>query len=90
MMKCDQEHEFSFLVKQHGNDYSAQVMEIPGIIFGGQNRSMFKDEIEKATKAYLDFHDKTHVKAQQHKLGSSLNTSSIGIILGIEKFTVRC
>lgn len=90
MIQCIQEHQFNFLVKQYGHDYSAQVMEIPGIIIGSTKRTELKDKIEKATKAYLDFHDETHIKAQKQKLGSSLNTSNMGIILGIEKITVRC
>jgi len=90
MMKCEQEHEFNFLLKKEGNDYSMQVMEIPGIILGGQDRNVIKKEITEATKAYLEFHDETHTKAQQNKLGSSLNTASKGIVLGIEKFSVRC
>ena len=89
-MKCEQEHEFSCLLKKEGNDYSMQVMEIPGITIGGDNRNLIKEEIIKATKAYLNFHDETHTKAQQNKLGSSLNTSSKGIILGVEKISVRC
>lgn len=87
---CEQEHEFKCLLKKDGNDYSMQVMEIPGITIGGNDRNLMKQEIVKATKAYLNVHDETHVKAQQRKLQSSLNTSSIGIILGIEKIFVRC
>ncbi len=89
MMKCEQVHEFNCLLKKEGNDYSMQVMEIPGIAVGGDNRDSIKEEIVKATRAYLEFHDETHTKAQQNKLGSSLNTSSKGIILGVEKISVK-
>ena len=89
-MKCEQVHEFNCLVKKEGNDYLMQVMEIPGITLGGKDRDLMKEEIIKAAKAYLDFHDETHTKAQQNKLGSSLNTSSKGIVLGVEKISVRC
>lgn len=89
-MICKQEHEFEYLLKKDGNDYSMQVMEIPGIIVGGQNIDSMKKEIANATKAYLDFHDETHSKKQLDTLGYSLNTSSIGVILAIEKFIVRC
>ena len=90
MMKCKQEHEFNCLVKKEDNDYLMQVMEIPGIILGGEDKDLMKEEIIKAAKAYLDFHDDTHIKAQQNKLESSLNTSSKGIVLGVEKIFVRC
>lgn len=90
MMTCEQEHEFNFLLKKDGNNYSMQVMEIPGIILGGQDTDEIKKELKEATKEYLNFHAETHSKAQQNKLGSSLATSSKGIILGIEKFSVRC
>ena len=90
MMECKQVHEFNCLLKKEGNDYSMQIMEIPGITIGGNDRQMIKKDIIKAAKAYLDFHDETHSEAQQNKLGSSLNTSSKGIILAIEKISVRC
>lgn len=90
MMKCERVHEFNYLLKKEGNNYSMQVMEIPGITIGGNDRNVMKKEIVKATKAYLDFHDETHTKAQQNKLGSSLNTSSKGIVLSIEKLSVKC
>jgi hypothetical protein len=89
-MKCEQIHEFHYLLKKDGNDYSMQVMEIPGIIVGGKKREFIEKEIENATKSYLDFHDETHSKAQQNKLAFSLSTSPTGIILGIEEFSVRC
>ena len=89
-MTCEQEHEFNCLLKKEGNDYSMQVMGIPGITIGGKNKEVIMQDIIKATKAYLDFHDETHTKAQQNKLGSSLNTSSKGIVLGVEKISVKC
>lgn len=90
MMKCEQEHNFRYLIKKDGNDYCMQVMEIPGIIIGGRDKNIIRDEIIKATKSYLDFHNETHSKAQQAKLYSTLATSPMGVILGIEKFTVEC
>ena len=89
-MHCEQEHEFNCLWKKEGNDYSVQVMEIPGIIIGGKNNDEITNELQKATKSYLDAHEPTHIKAQQNKLPSSLSTSSRGIILRIDKFSVRC
>ena len=89
-MKCEQVHDFHYLLKKDGSDYSMQVMEISGIIVGGKERESIKKEIENATKSYLNFHDETHSKAQQNKLASCLSTSPTGIILGIEQFSIRC
>ena len=90
MLVCKEEHNFKYLAKQDGKNFALQVMEIPGIIVGGQDLNSLKTEIVDATKDYLSFHDPTHAKAQQCKLTSSLTTSSVGIILGIENFTVKC
>ena len=89
-MICSQEHEFQYLIKQDGKNFALQVMEIPGIVVGGQNLNTMKNEIVNATQKYLSFHDKTHSRAQKNKLISSLATSSVGIVLGIEHFTVKC
>ena len=89
-MKCNSEHEFSGLWKKDGKNYSVQVLEIPGIAVGGKDSKWLAKELKKATKAYLSAHEPTHVKAEQNKLGSTLSTSSRGIILKIEKFSVKC
>lgn len=90
MMVCNQEHDFKYLVKQDGNNYMMQVMEIPGIVIGGQKLDTMKKEVIEATESYLSYHNETHSKVQQKKLGSSLIASSIGIVLAIESFTVKC
>ncbi len=65
-------------------------MEIPGIIIGGQDTEEMKDEIMVATKHYLHSNDSIHYQVQKGKLVSTLSTSDIGIIVGINKFSVEC
>lgn len=90
MIQCEQEHEFQYLLKKDGNDYSIQVLEIPGIIIGGQDVKTIQKELSRAAKHYLDNNDNIHSKAQCKTLSSSLKTSQYGIVLGIEKFIVKC
>jgi len=65
-------------------------MEIPGIMIGGQNIGEMKKEIAVATKDYLHSNDSIHYQVQKRELTSTLSTSDMGVIVGIEKFSVEC
>ena len=65
-------------------------MEIPGIIIGGQDTEEMREEVMAATKHYLHSNDSIHHQVQKGKLVSTLSTSDMGIIVGIEKFSVEC
>ncbi len=89
-MLCHQQHEFSYLHKKYGKNNTFEVMEIPGIIIGGVDLEKMKDEVVIATKDYLDSNDSIHYQAQKRELISTLSTSDMGIVVGIEKFSVKC
>ena len=89
-MQCTQQHEFSYLHKKYGKDNTFEVMEIPGIIIGGKDLENMKDEIVSATKDYLDSNESIHYQAQKRELTSTLTTSDMGVVVGIEKFFVEC
>ena len=89
-MQCHQHHEFSYLHKKYGKDNTFEVMEIPGIIIGGIDIGKMKEEVVVATKNYLQSNESIHYQAQKRELISTLSTSDMGVILGIEKFSVEC
>ncbi len=89
-MQCNQHHEFSYLHKKSGKDNIFEVMQIPGIIIGGSDLDEMKKDVIVATKDYLHSNDDIHNLAQKNQLTSTLSTSDMGVIVGIEKFSVEC